>query len=522
MRSLKTLRKLYDEEAHLIITERSSPPRIIFSGEDLLQEYLPEGTRVILPRPPMEGVPNLKAAVRWALNHPEGIEPLHALLKPGLKVTVALDDLSVPLPQMRTPDARQTILEIVLELLEGSGVDDVHLIIANGLSRRLTPAELRRMVGGRIFDAFHPDRLYNHDAEDPQGQEGVVQLESSRAGKGEGMAFNRRATESDLLIHISLTGASGAFGPRSLATGLTDYATLKAARGQEEKLGQRLEKDLKIFQIAAALNNRMFDGPLSFLGKKEEEYTEVDRLKLQGLRFGLQRLPRAAKRKLLFNIPAAYEVIGVHAGAPAPTREKISELCIRQHVVPVEGQADVLIFGIPYVSPYNVNSILNPLLLQAVGLGDLFNLHRGTPLLKKGGVLILCHPAYDEFDPAHHPSSIEFFHRLLPETRDAETLEKKYERAFAENPSYVHLYRKGNAFHGVHPFQLWYQSEAGRQHAGKVIVAGAENNHVPERLGWDRAGSLSEALEAARGFAGRSAQLSFVHSPPLLLTDVRA
>ena len=93
--------------------------------------------------------------------------------------------------------------------------------------------------------------------------------------------------------------------------------------------------------------------------------------------------------------------------------------------------------------PYNVNSILNPLLVQVMGLGYLYNLNRGVPLVKKGGVIILCHPAYDEFDPEHHPSYIEFFNRLLPETRDAMKLEHKYEREFAENPSYVHLYRKG-------------------------------------------------------------------------------
>ena len=31
----------------------------------------------------------------------------------------------------------------------------------------------------------------------------------------------------------------------------------------------------------------------------------------------------------------------------------------------------------------------------------------------------------------HHPSYIEFFNRLLPETRDAMELEKKYEDEFA-------------------------------------------------------------------------------------------
>ena len=44
-----------------------------------------------------------------------------------------------------------------------------------------------------------------------------------------------------------------------------------------------IDKNLKVFHIETALNNRMFDGPMEFLGKKEEDYTEVDRLKLQAM-----------------------------------------------------------------------------------------------------------------------------------------------------------------------------------------------------------------------------------------------
>src|SRR5712664_2851119 len=73
MRSLKTLRKLYDEESHLVITEKGSPPRVLFSGEDFLLEDLPLGSRIIYPGAPLEAVPNLKATIRYALNHPLGM-----------------------------------------------------------------------------------------------------------------------------------------------------------------------------------------------------------------------------------------------------------------------------------------------------------------------------------------------------------------------------------------------------------------------------------------------------------------
>jgi len=536
MRALKTLRRFYEEESHVVITEAGSPPRAIFSGEDFLLEDLPIGTRVIFPRPPLEPVPNLKAAIRWAINHPEESEPLHARLKPGMKVTVALDDISLPLPPMRTPDVRQSVLEIVLELLADSGVDDIHLVIANSLHRRLTEAEMKRMVGEKIFHAYYPERYYNHDAEDPVG---IVELE--RTEHGEVVAINRRAASSDLLIYVNINLVPMDGGHKSVGTGLANYATLRAhhnpttIRSSEsymepsrsalhksaERIGRVINRHLQVFHIETVLNNRMFDGPIAFLGKKEEDYTEFDRLKFQSMKYMLSKMPRPAKRKLFMGIPAGYQVIGVHAGATEPTHQKTLELCWKQYSVSVEGQSEIAIFGVPYISPYNVNSILNPLLLQVLGLGYFFNLNRGTPLLKKGGVMILCHPAYDEFDPEHHPSYIEFFNRLLPETRDALVLEHKYEEEFATNPSYLHLYRKANAYHGAHPFYMWYWGENGRQHVGKVIVAGSENNHVPEMMGWERTDTLAEAIDIAKGFMGRSAQISFAHLPPILQTDVK-
>jgi nickel-dependent lactate racemase len=536
MRQLKTLKRLYDEERHVVITEKGSPPRVLFFGEDFLLEDLPLDTRVIFPRPPLQGVPNVKAAIRWAINHPEGMEPLHAQLRPGMKVTIAIDDISLPLPPMTLPDVRQTILEIVLELLADSGVDDVHLIIANALHRRMTEAEMKRMVGSKIFDAHYPERYYNHDAEDPDG---MVELE--RTSAGEVVAINRRAAESDLLIYVNINLVPMDGGHKSVGTGLANYESLRAHHNPKtiresdsymepaksalhkstERIGRVIDKNLKVFHIETALNNRMFDGPTGFLGKREEDYTEFDRLKFQGLKYTLSKLPRAAKRKLFMQIPAPYQVIGVNAGATEPCHEKTLELCWKQYSVPVEGQSDIVIFPVPYISPYNVNSILNPLLVQVMGLGYLYNLNRGVPLVKKGGVIILCHPAYDEFDPEHHPSYIEFFNRLLPETRDAMKLEHMYEREFAENPSYVHLYRKGHAYHGAHPFYLWYWGENGRQHVGKVICAGAENNHVPELLGWDRADTLGEAIDLARGFMGRSASITCVKTAPIVQCDVR-
>lgn len=536
MRSLDRLRQSYDEDAQVVFQDRRSPPRMLFSDTEILLEEVPVGTRVIFPNPPIEPLSNARAAIRQALNHPEGCDPLHAQLKPGMKVLVAIDDISLPLPPMRTPDVRQLVLEIVLQLCADNGVDDVQLLVANALHRRMTEAEMKRMVGEKIFDAYYPDRYGNHDAEEPGG---ITELGTTEAG--ERVRINRRAVEADLVIYLNVNFVPMDGGHKSVGTGLTDYLGLRAhhnpgaIRGSKsymepkhsqlhssvDRIGQVIDQHVNVFHIETALNNQMFDGPMGFLGKREEDFTDWDRTALAGLRWTLGKTPRALRQEIFARVPAAYGLIAVAAGKTEPVHEKILAACRRQLFVSVKGQADILVAGIPYISPYNVNAVLNPLLVQVMACGYFFNMNRGVPLVKKGGTLIVTHPCMDEFDPVQHPSYIEFFHRLLPETRDALELHKKYEKEFAGNPSYVHLYRKGNAYHGAHPFYMWYWGENGRQHLGQIIAVGTENTHVPQLLGWERADTLAEAIDMARGRQGRTASISLMHHPPMVMVDVQ-
>ncbi|MEO8797113.1 MAG: transcriptional regulator, partial [Polyangiaceae bacterium] len=191
-----------------------------------------------------------------------------------------------------------------------------------------------------------------------------------------------------------------------------------------------------------------------------------------------------------------------------------------QYAVPVKGQADIMVCGIPYISPYNVNSFLNPLLVQVLAEGYLFNCYRGKPLVKKGGTLIITHPCTDYFDKEHHASYIEFVHNLLPETRDALELHKRYEAKFASNPAYIQMYRTGHAYHPAHPFFMWYWGEAGRQHLGRVIVVGADNEYIPKLLGYETAKNMNVALEMAKDTAPPSPEITLFHTPPILMADV--
>lgn len=515
--------------------DSDSPPRLLFSGDQLLLEHLPAGTRCLYPKPPIQGLRDPDAAIRYAINHPENSEPLHALLSPGMKVTIAFDDISLPLPPMRRPDVRQRIIEIVLEMLADHGVDDVHLIAALSLHRRMTADEIRHAVGDKVFEAYWPDRLYNHDAEDPDG---MVQV--GLTDRDEVVDINRRAAESDLIIYVNINLVPMDGGHKSVAVGLCGYKALRAhhnpatmmkcdsymdpesseLHNSVNRQGRIINANLKVFTIETAINNRMFDGQLEFMMKKEETWSDFDQQKARAMKASLEKLPQPARQELFYRFPAPYELIAVHAGETEAVHRKTLAKCWEQYAVPVKGQADIAVFGLPYVSPYNVHSYLNPLLVQVMAQGYLHNLYRGAPLVKKGGTLIVCHPMEDKFDPVHHAPYIEFVHRLLPETRDAYTLHKKYERAFAEDPTYIELYRHGNAYHGAHPFFMWYWGEAGRQHIGRVIVAGAKDDYMCELFGYEPAANLQEAIAMARDTAPRSPQITLLHAPPILTVDV--
>jgi nickel-dependent lactate racemase len=121
----------------LVTLDRDSAPRVVFSGDRLIEIDLPPGTRCIYPKAPLAALKDPDAAIRYAINHPLGTDPLHAKLRPGMRVTIAVDDISVPLPPMRRPDVRERVLNIVLEMLADHGVDDIEIVMALGIHRRL-------------------------------------------------------------------------------------------------------------------------------------------------------------------------------------------------------------------------------------------------------------------------------------------------------------------------------------------------------------------------------------------------
>ncbi|TCM50202.1 uncharacterized protein DUF2088 [Kribbella orskensis] len=513
-----------------------TPPLLVHNGEGFLLERFPLGTRVVYPPEALPAVRDVEEAIQNALLHPLESEPLPELLRPGMRLTIAFDDISLPLPPMKKPDIRQRIIEAVLTMAADAGVDDVELISANALHRRLTPNELRDIVGERVFRSFFPDgKLYNFDAEDTANLTHLGQTKH-----GEDVEISKRAAESDLLVYVNVNLVAMDGGHKSTSIGLASYKSLKHHHNSHTmihsrsfmdhkaskmhhsawRMGAVLTEHVKVFQIETTLNNDIFGGPLEFLQKREWEWSIKDQASMLATKRGLDLAPAKMRHKIFTDVRANYGLTGIHAGSIEPVHEKTIENVHRQHLVEVQGQSDVAIMGVPFVGPYNVNSVMNPILAACMGLGYYFNSYRGNPIVRKDGAVILYHPVDYEFSQLHHPSYVDFFEEVLSESTDPATIEAKFEKQYAEDPWYIHLYRTSYAYHGVHPFYMWYWISHALDHCGDIVWVGA-NRKTVERMGFRSASTLQDALEMVSHSVGRSPSITYLHNPPHLLADVR-
>ena len=517
--------------------DRSTPPTLFWHGEGFSLERLPAGSRVLYAPEPVKPLEDPDAAIRHALRNSLGdSEPLPALLRAGMKLTIAFDDISLPLPPMRAPDIRQRVIEAVLDMAAEAGVDDVVLIAALALHRRMHDFELRHALGDRVYEAFEPaGLLLQHDAEDPSA---LVHLGTT--DDGEDVEINKRAAESDLLVYVNINLVAMDGGHKSVATGLASYKSLRhhhnvrtmqhsrsfmdqhrsELHSSNWRMGRLIAASgVKVFQIETTLNNDTFPSQFSFLQKREWEWSARDRASYLAVSKSLERTPNRLARSIFHGIKSPHRMTSVQAGEVEAVHQVTTDHVYAQQLVAVEGQTDVLTMGLPYICPYNVNSVMNPILVACLGLGYFFNLYRGRPLVREGGVLILSHPTPWEFHPVHHPSYIDFFEQVLADTVDPIEIEKTYEERFATDEWYRHLYRTSNAYHGVHPFYMWYWCAHAMQHLGGVIVVGGDTRAV-RRLGFKPASTLRDALEMAEDVVGRDPSITHLHCPPLLMADV--
>src|SRR5215831_6389758 len=428
-------------------------------GETTMPADLPDDTVMLstVESAPLPPVDDLDGAVRSALAAPLGLPRIGALVRPGATVTIAFDDHTTG----SFGPIRPVAIRAVLDELEAAGVGrrDVTLICANALHRMLRPAELARLLGEELVAEFGA-ALVCHDAEDPAQ---IVDLGITN-DHGYPVEVNRLVAESDLTVYVNTNYIRGFTGGwKSVCVGLSTWRTIRVTHTPDG--------------MSMAVDRNRMHAVLDEMGHHLEQ------------RLG----KRIFKIDTLLADP--FRVSRIFAGAVDDTRRAALEAQARLYPPRRDAspeRVDVLVYGIPDSSPYAIFASVNPILtLISSGLGYLGGMIEAVG--KPGCTVIMAAPARDQWDRVAHPSYVEVWERILPETRDPYEITARFAEDLASRRDYIEAYRHRYAFHPIHGILATHPLKRLR-HVGRVIVADAREAHVPRHLGWETAATVEEAV----------------------------
>ncbi len=452
--------------------------RQVVCGDTFVTARLPEDTHVVSPGFSLEldVAEDLAAAVSAAVDQPLDRDPLAEIVRPGMKVTLAFDDPTVPCFAPLWANA----IPVIIDRLERGGVrtNDISLVCANSLHRQFTHDELARTIGDDVVRA-HGDRLRCHDAED---HDAMVDLGTTKNGFD--VVLGRSVIDSDLTVYLNcstMRGFSG--GWKSVCVGLSGYRSIH----------HHHTPDIMSMSLDRNRMHEMLDEMGTFVE------TELGS-------------NRVFKVETVLANP-----VGVHrlfAGSVGATRAAVTEK-LKQHQPPrrtlVEEPVDIVVYGVPDWSPYASFSHTNPILdLISTGLGYLGGMIEAVG--KPGCIVVLATPCPPRWNMTHHPSYKEVWDDVLRPDTNPEDVRHHIEPKLAKRRDYIEKYRFHNAFHPVHATMALYPLKRLR-HASRVIVAGATDPSVPAHIGFENAASIEDAISMARGDLGPDASVALIEYP---------
>ena len=274
-------------------------------------------------------------------------------------------------------------------------------------------------------------------------------------------------------------------------------------------------------------------GPVAFLGQKRGGSLRRARSPhwVRERCAGRLRQDAAARRQAedLHGVLAGYEMIGCFAGKTEPVpRQKTLELCFRQYAVPVDEpfghrhRRNLVHLSAQY---WSSTRSLNRLLVRRCHgpLGFLQLSTSGQPLVSEGWDADL-HPPLSTTSsiPSHHPSYIEFFHRLScrrPAERGGAAAQvrarvRREPQLRPHVPQGQRLPRRPPLLHVVLGRER--PPARGSGHRGW----GREQSRPCSCWAGSGRATVDEAIDLARGKQGRNASISLFHCPPILMADV--
>lgn len=483
--------------AFCLVTDERTPALLMPRGHDLATQRFDVGTQVLFT-PDDEDAPSAKATVAAAIE----ASGLAQRLTAGTSLTLVVSDPALPSPAMRD-DVRRELAEQVLALAASHGLDDVAVLVANGLSRRPGDRELERLLGERVVRSFRAvDGLATFDAE----AEDLVEVADV---DGVEVRIHPRLVSCDLVVDLRVLAerpdpveeAAGAWA--DVVLGLSSARTVAALRGRDAepalaaRVAAAVASRIEMVSLVAVLGQLVHGAPLDLVSRRPWEWGARQRLLLAAAQRALKAMPEAAARSLYGDLEVHYPVLSVEAGEPASAHDAaLSTLFATRSVAPVK-PADVLAMGVPHPLPVAPASVTNPVAAawHVLARGGLA---RDPRVLADGGTIVGFHPLTPRFSARHHAASADFFATVASDDLDAVAAA---EERLVRDSWLLDLYRHHHAFHPLQPFHLWYACQPALRRAGQVVWVGARRDDAV-RLGGRAATRWSDALELCRDRVG--------------------
>jgi lactate racemase len=452
-------------------------------GLGLMEANLPDNTNVFIPGetvpdPPHIPEEELVEATRRAILNPVGVKPISEQVKSGMKATIIFPD-KVKGGFQKTAHRKISIPIVIEELLKaGVKKSDIKLICSNGLHRKNTKEEIRRLLDEKTFhDFWYSNQIVNHDSED---YDNLVDL--GRDEQGNPVIMNKEVYESDIAVLIGHAqgnpygGYSG--GYKHCSTGITHWRSIASHHVPEVMHRPDFTPVSKHSTM-----RRKFDSIGSYMEK--------------------------CMGKDFFTIDAVLDTnsrqISVYAGHAGEV-QKLSwvDADKRTYVPWAEKKYDIMVFGMPQEFHYGNGMGTNPIfILQAISA----QIIRHKRVMKDNCVII-CSSACDGFFndeefPAYR-AVYEFFqkdyHNILPDI-------EKYGEYFCYNKEYIDKYRYKYAFHPYHAFSMISCGHIAEMNTSAIYLVGAREPGYARGMGMKTRSTFEEALKDARKYVGDNPEI---------------
>jgi nickel-dependent lactate racemase len=447
-------------------------------GDGKMEVELPDSATVVVPGVMYQDPPEVDPweSTRQALARPLGMPPLKELAGPGKRVVIAFPDKVKG--GTHATSHRQVSIPLIVEELTRAGVEreNISLVCAIGLHRKNPRSELYEYLGRDIVDAFWPDRLLMHDAEDPAG---IVDLGTDEMGNV--VQVNRRVAEADLAILIGHVqgnpygGYSG--GYKMLVTGLTSWPCIQS----HHQPGTMHRHDFLPASTTSHMR-RQFDS----IGRTIEERVGATFFAVDAV-LGTQA-----------------QVLGVYAGALDEVQRASWPLAEQRTnvTVPSAEPYDILVYGLPRSFHYGPGMGTNPILmLQAIAA----QLTRCYGVFRPGGVIIAPSVCDGWFNEAHFGCYRKTYEKLQQVTDFADVF--AHEPELTADAEAIFRYREHYAYHPGHALSMVSMGAIAHQQASAVFIPGAKAPGYARGMGCIPTKTFADALDRARRHVGKKPRI---------------